>query len=97
MDFEKEATVMIMKFKPGDRVTVIRLPAAIAYADKCHLLGQAYLPGRGCNCRDPIDFSAQGCVRAIDNGFVAVRWDNPRYGEYWYSAGYLMPLCSGGF
>lgn len=88
--------MMIMKFKPGDHVTVTKSLVAIADADRRLFLGRELLPGRGRSAA-PIDLSAQGCVQAIDHGCVAVRWDNPRYGEYWYRAEYLMPLCGGGF
>lgn len=84
------------KLKYGDRVMVTKSLAAIADADRRGLTGRGYLPGRGHGTR-PIDFSAQGRVRAFSDGCVAVRWDNPRYGDYWYRPEYLMPLCSGGF
>lgn len=85
-----------MEFKKGDRVRIN--PTTYKQADKRAATGRGFLPRRGSDLGRAADFSAAGTVIGFGNHRCPhVRWDDPKWGVWYYDTEYLMPLSTAGF
>lgn len=91
-----------MRFKVGDRVRVNPSHEVIVAMNRANVTGKGYLPGRICG--EPTDFSTIGVITSVsppnnvhDEDIAGVRWDNPRWGQWYYNTQYLVQAFRAGF
>lgn len=85
-----------MEFKKGDRVRVN--PTTYERLYEYAATGKGFLPGRMGRSERAVDFSAIGTVIGFGTHQCPyVRWDDYRWGLWFYDAEFLMPVSTAGF